>query len=256
VEPRFVRSQLAISTILVAVVFIALIIGAIATGLFLVLRKTQSSNQTSPGIQTISLSSAGISGHLQMVIDFPDTLVASADLSWMNYTVSFQSMGNLPRNFSLNVHAPSGLAARFSQSELILGANHSANSLQLASSKAASPGNYQLTIVAQGGGSNYSAALTVQVVKYLVVTIGTSFIPQSLTVDQGGIVTWLRLNGVLSPSDDGSHDVDFSSGIATVSPTLGQYQSWSYQFNETGNYSYYCKYHPFMTGNINVISTS
>ena len=255
-EPRFVRSQLAISTILVAVVLIALIIGAIGTGLFLTLRKTQSSNQTSSSIQTILLSSVGISNHLQMVIDFPDTLVASPDLSWMNYTVSFQSIGNLPRNLSLNVHVPSGLAARFSQHELMLGANESANSLQLGSSTTTSPGNYQLTIVALGGGSNYSATLTVQVVKYLVVTVGTSFIPQSLTLDQGGIVTWLRLNGILSPSDDGSHDVDFSSGIATVSPTLGQYESWSYQFNEMGNYSYYCKYHPFMTGNINVISTS
>jgi plastocyanin len=255
VEPRFVRSQLAISTVLVAVILIVLLIGAIAIGLFLTL-KTSSSNQKSSVVQTILLSSAGRSGHLQMTLDFPGTLVASPDLAWVNYTVSFQSMGNLPQNLSLIVQAPSGLVARFEKSMLTLGANRSANTLQLESSSTTSQGNYQLTMLAIGGGANYSAALTVQVEKYLVVTIGTSFIPQNLTVDQSGTVTWLRLNGILSPSDDGSHDVDFSSGISTVSPTLAQYQSWSYQFNETGNYSYYCKYHPFMTGNINVISSS
>ena len=103
---------------------------------------------------------------------------------------------------------------------------------------------------------NYSVDVTVQVLKYLVVTIGTAFIPRNLTVVQGGSVTWLRLNGNLSQFDDGSHDVDFSSGVATVSPTLAQFQSWSYQFNETGNYSDYCRYHPFMTGKIDVISSS
>ena len=65
-----------------------------------------------------------------MTIAFPSTLVASSDLSWMNYTVNFQSMGNLPRNFSLSVQAPSGLEAQFSESKLTLGTSQSVNMLQ------------------------------------------------------------------------------------------------------------------------------
>jgi plastocyanin len=69
------------------------------------------------------------------------------------------------------------------------------------------------------------------------------------------MVTWIRLNGNLSQYDNGDHDVDFSSGISTVSPTLAQFESWNYTFGLTGNYSYYCKYHPFMTGEIRVVSS-
>jgi plastocyanin len=255
VKPGFVRSRLAISTVLVAAVLIVLI-GAIAIDLVLTLRKSPSSNESISGVQIILLSSADSSGHLEMALDFPGSLVASPDLSWMNYTVSFQPLENLAQNFSLAVRAPPGLKTRFEQSMITTGGNQSVNTLQLESSPTTPPGNYSITVAATSGGADYSAVITVQVLKYLVVTIGTSFIPQNLTVDQGGSVTWLRLNGILGPSDDGSHDVDFSSGVATVSPTLARYQSWSYQFNETGNYSYYCKYHPFMTGNINVISSS
>ena len=99
-------------------------------------------------------------------------------------------------------------------------------------------------------------SVSIKVVKYLIVTVGTSFIPQNLTVTEGSTVTWLRLNGILSPTDDGSHDVDFSSGISMVSPTLSQYEAWNFSFPQSGEYNYYCKYHPFMTGEIEVTTSN
>jgi plastocyanin len=82
-----------------------------------------------------------------------------------------------------------------------------------------------------------------------------TFVPQNLIVEQGDLVTWLRLNGVISQYDDGDHDLDFSSGMSLVSPTLSQYDSWSYDFSLLGNYNYYCKYHPFLAGEISAVSS-
>lgn len=86
-------------------------------------------------------------------------------------------------------------------------------------------------------------------VKYLVVTVGATFVPGNLTIPAGSTVYWMRLNGVLSQYDNGDHNVVFKN-ISASSPTLTQYQSWSYVFNAAGNYPYYCAFHPFMTGEV------
>jgi len=124
--------------------------------------------------------------------------------------------------------------------------------LEIKSLNTTLPGSYSITLSASNGEYHYAKNVLIKVIKYLIVTVGTSFLPQNLTVAKGSTVTWLRLNGILSPSDDGSHDVDFSSGISLISPTLNQYESWNFTFTERGVYSYYCKYHPFMTGEIEV----
>jgi len=253
-QSRICKSALA--RIVAVLLLIAILVAAIVGVYFLAIRNESSGNSTNPLSQSLDLTSPGVSGHLRITLDFPKELVVSPDLIWMNYSVTIQAIGNLPESFSLSVNAPSGLTGLFSQSTLTVGSGLSNDTLELAAAQSIPPGNYQFAIIASSDGSNFSAPLMVQAVKYLVVTIGTSFIPQNLTVFQGNSVTWLRLNGALSPSDDGSHDVDFSSGIATVSPTLAQFESWNYNFNETGNYSYYCKYHPFMTGEITVVSSS
>ena len=128
--------------------------------------------------------------------------------------------------------------------------------LELKSQNTTLLGSYSITVEASDGQSNYMQNVSIRVVKYLIVTVGTSFIPQNLNVSEGSTVTWLRLNGILSQSDDGSHDVDFSSGISLVSPTLNQYEAWNLSFTQTGEYNYYCKYHPFMTGVIEVTTSN
>ena len=205
---------------------------------------------------TLTLSSPDSTGKLLIQVGFPGILIASPTISWMNYSLTFSTSASMSNNFSLSVSTPSELEARFSSNSVSPGSNQSTVILQLASPAGSVAGNYQFTISATGGGITFRANETADVLKYLVVTVGTSFIPQNLTVSQGSTVTWLRLNGALSPSDSGAHDVDFSSGISMVSPTLLQYGSWNYTFNQVGNYSYYCKYHPFMTGKITVITSN
>jgi plastocyanin len=217
----------------------------------------QSSNTTSSATitsATNSSSSAKASGELLPSFAFPGTLVVSPDLSSMNYSITFNSMGQVPNSLSLTVLAPNSLAASISPTNITFGSSAPTATLKLSSASNVTSGNYQIEIMASGSGQSYSENETVQVLKYLVVTIGTSFVPQNLTVTQGSAVTWIRLNGILSQYDNGAHDVDFSSGISVVSPTLNQYASWSYIFSQAGNYSYYCKYHPFMTGEIIVTS--
>jgi plastocyanin len=188
-------------------------------------------------------------------ISFPFTspLLISSDINILNYTVSIKPSVNTAENFSLSVQTPEGISASFFPDQISVSSDSSVNStLQISASNSTGPGSYEITLIVSGKNSTFSTMEKVDVIKYLVVTVGTQFIPQNLTVDQGSQVTWLRLNGALSQTDDGSHDVDFSSGTSYVSPTLNQYASWSFIFNATGNYAYYCKFHPFMTGNIDV----
>ncbi|MFI5420755.1 MAG: plastocyanin/azurin family copper-binding protein, partial [Nitrososphaerales archaeon] len=195
-------------------------------------------------------------GQLLMEFSYPGTLLVSSDLFSLNYTVKFDALGNVPGSIALKAIAPPGLSAAFSPENLTLASQNTAN-LQVSSSKSTPLGNYQLRMVASGNGATYTQNETIQVVKNLVVTLGSSFLPRNLTVSQGDTITWLRLNGALSQYDDGAHNVVFSSSsFSAVSPTLVQYQVWSYVFNQTGNFNYYCKYHPLMTGDITVVASS
>jgi plastocyanin len=73
--------------------------------------------------------------------------------------------------------------------------------------------------------------------------------PPSLTVQVGTLVNWTN-------NDNSNHTVtsvlpvtgpilQFDSGI--ISPINGKF---GYKFETPGNFSYYCKIHPFMTGQI------
>lgn len=258
-----IRGRIAVSTIAVlAVVIFIIIIGAIFLDILEMrdssstVTSTNTSQSSGQLNTTLTLSSPGSKGKFLVELSFPGILVASPDLSWMNYSADFVSFGKVPTNVSLSFVTPPELHGRFSPDTLSIGDNQSSAILQLASVPGTPVGTYQFTIIATADGSIFRANETVEVFKYLVVTVGTSFFPQNLTVSQGSTVTWLRLNGALGPSDSGDHDVDFSSGASVVSPTLLQYGSWNYTFDQAGNYSYYCKYHPFMTGKIIVVSTS
>jgi len=75
-----------------------------------------------------------------------------------------------------------------------------------------------------------------RVVKFLVVTVGTQFLPQNLTVPINSTVYWIRLNGVLSQYDNGQHNVVFVNSSLPKSPALQQWDAYSYQFAASGDY--------------------
>jgi hypothetical protein len=180
---------------------------------------------------------------------FPGTLLVSSDLQSVNYSIIFNPPANVSGNFSLSGLTPQGISAEFLPT-VVSGETPMAVILEIKSLNTTLPGSYSITLSASDGEYHYTENVLIIVIRYLIVNVGTSFLPQNLTVVKGSTVTWLRLNGILSPSDDESHDVDFSSSPSLISPTLNQYESWNFIFTESGDYSYYCKYHPFMTGEI------
>jgi plastocyanin len=111
-------------------------------------------------------------------------------------------------------------------------------------------GIYQFNVTVSSSGQTYSQKFNFQVVKYLVVMVGTSYLPAKLTVPVGSTVYWVRLNGAIDQYDNGNHNVVFNGGAS--SPTLAQYQAWSYTFSQAGTFTYYCTFHPAMTGSLTV----
>lgn len=75
-----------------------------------------------------------------------------------------------------------------------------------------------------------------------------AFEPNILTVTVGTTVTWTNSDPVQheAASDNGTYD----SGI------MNPNDQFTYSFSQPGNYSYYCKIHPYMFGMIQVMSAS
>lgn len=71
------------------------------------------------------------------------------------------------------------------------------------------------------------------------------FSPAKITVEAGETVTWTQSTSMphTVTANDGSFD----------SPTLGQNREFSVTFDEPGSYSYFCKLHPSMTGEVEVL---
>ena len=75
-----------------------------------------------------------------------------------------------------------------------------------------------------------------------------SFIPKSLTVKAGATVTWTNRDDI--PHTATSTEKKFAS------PVLDTDQAFSFKFQESGSYPYFCKIHPTMTGTVVVEQTS
>ena len=69
-----------------------------------------------------------------------------------------------------------------------------------------------------------------------------AFNPSTLTIQKGATVTWKNYDSV-------QHTVTSDSG-AFSSPRLSTGDTYTYQFNNTGSFSYHCSIHTYMTGTI------
>ncbi len=75
------------------------------------------------------------------------------------------------------------------------------------------------------------------------VTIqGFAYIQQSLIVKKGDTVVWTN-------KDSTAHTVTGKNG-GPSSPTLNTDATYSYTFRDAGTFSYYCAFHPSMTGTV------
>jgi len=71
-----------------------------------------------------------------------------------------------------------------------------------------------------------------------------AFNPSTLTIQKGANVTWTNYDSV-------QHTVVSDSG-AFSSPLLNKGDTYTFQFNTTGSFPYYCSIHPYMKGTIAV----
>jgi plastocyanin len=79
------------------------------------------------------------------------------------------------------------------------------------------------------------------------------YIPADLTVNVGDTVIWTN-NDVLAPHTvtSGTHSDPDTAGDIFDSMNLNYLVTFSYTFNEAGQFDYHCDYHPWMTGVVNV----
>jgi plastocyanin len=73
-----------------------------------------------------------------------------------------------------------------------------------------------------------------------------AFNPSTLTIQKGANVTWTNYDSV-------QHTVISDSG-AFSSPLISTGDTYTYQFNNTGSFSYHCGIHPYMKGTIVVVA--
>lgn len=204
---------------------------------------TTSSNTAQNSIGTSGTPSGGWRAIVSLAASSP---LASTDVV-ANYSVNVGVIGNAPNFLSLAVFAPAGIDVLFFPSQASTDPNAPKSYVSIKVDTGVVPGVYAFNITATGGGQTFMFPEQIQVVKYLVVTIETRYLPQNLSVPVGSVVYWMRLNGELGEEDPGSHNVSFRNSNV-ISPTLSQYQSWSYVFSAAGTFGYYCTFHPFMTG--------
>lgn len=75
----------------------------------------------------------------------------------------------------------------------------------------------------------------------------TCYVPNQIVVDSGQTITWINEDSAFHTVTSGhydQHDGMFDSG------QLDPAQKFSYTFAEPGQFSYYCKLHPWMEGEI------
>ncbi len=88
-----------------------------------------------------------------------------------------------------------------------------------------------------------------------VQIIGNSYYPKHIKITPGTTVTWVNEDvfSFLASEYSGIHNVVSTEGPTDInSPMLAHAESWSYTFEEEGDYKYSCTPHPYMEGKVTV----
>ncbi len=88
-----------------------------------------------------------------------------------------------------------------------------------------------------------------------VSIIGNSYYPKIIEITPGTTVTWINEDvfSFLAGEFSGIHNVVSTEGPTNLnSPMLAHAETWSYTFEEEGEYTYICTPHPYMQGKVKV----
>ena len=76
------------------------------------------------------------------------------------------------------------------------------------------------------------------------------FTPAEIEIKKGTTVTWLMREIDFPQGDAGFHNVAADGGEFNSKNLMRVDETWSYTFNEVGEFSYVCEPHPWMIGKI------
>ncbi|MDA4115648.1 MAG: hypothetical protein OK442_03730 [Thaumarchaeota archaeon] len=187
------------------------------------------------------------------VMTLTPTVVLIAPGQTQNYSVLTVTMpsSKVPVSATLAASAPEGLS--FEMSDTYVPPQESSNiPIVIHASSSLAPGPYRVTVRETEGSSVRDQTFTVTVVPALVVMEHLTFVPHTLSVARGTTVYWMNLDSTIGCCDPGIHNVDFTTGLDFQSPDLRTFGTWSFQFENAGDFYYICSIHPFMTGEIGV----
>lgn len=208
---------------------------------------TQSTGVTTSSTSQSASSTSTVAGAGNIVLSLtPTNRILGPGFS-QDFILSVLPSGQTSGTYSL---APFGLAQGLS-------ANINPNSISFAGQSQTlvvtirvgaqvAPGTYQVSISARGQAGSFNQSFSLQIVPHLVQIMAGRFAPSNITVAAGSQVIWISLDGIVGDMLL-THKVQFSNGMA-LSPTLAQYDSWSYTFTTPGQYGYIDATNSAMTG--------
>jgi len=174
-----------------------------------------------------------------------------------NYSVLTVTMpsSNVTVSTTLAAVAPEGLS--FEISNTYVPPQETAEiPVVIHASSTLAPGPYKVTVKETEGSSVRDQTFNITVVPALVVMEHLAFVPHTVNVAQGTTVYWMNLDSMIGCCDPGLHNADFTTGMKLQSPNLRTFDTWSFQFENAGDFYYICSIHPFMTGEVSVTASA
>jgi plastocyanin len=202
-----------------------------------------------PGITSSGSSSTSSPFTLSLT---PPQIIVAPGLTVSYATLAAKTLPPSNGTLYVTVSAPVGLSLALSQQSINPHVPQDIR-LNLTASSNVAPGQYLFLIEARLGSTTYNQTFPVKVVPALVLMQFVAFSPSSLTVKRGTTVTWLNLDSQIGCCDPGYHTVVFNTQTNASSPALARFATWSYDFEKTGDFSYYCSIHLYMTGRVVVV---
>ena len=220
------------ASLLIAIVALLLLFAAIGVAL------TFTGSTTGSAATTGSAStSSGLGTGLGIDMNPNSALVQQGGNA--NFTVSVINPNVVLGTFPISVQGPPGLTFSVNPGAVLFSSSGSSESvnLQVTAPKGVPPGNYPATIVGKGPTQTFNATVTFHVVQYLIPLNPANFgSTVNLTVKVGSQVTWISLFNQFTDNSPGTPMVVIQNTAS--SPSLSQYQDWSYVFTTPGTYNY------------------
>ena len=222
-------------------------------------RTTESASVTTSSSTSASssASSATPSGTANFIAEAsPQNIYAAPGLT-INYTsvgiTPLSTSGAASASLKIIGLAP-GITASLSAKSVDLTSGTQTLGLTIAVAPSVQPGNYQLTVDGVAGASNLTYPISFTVVPHLVLINSPGFLPGNVTVPNQSTVTWMNLEAPIMGDnpDPGTNNIVFQGGPGVTSPTLQQYETWTYTFTQPGTFAYTCTIHTYMHGQITV----